>query len=1344
MRVPLSIALYSILINILCLSSGFAQQASLHTNFGLNTWDYHLGPESTLSADKNRLVLNNFKQLSVWDLEHFVVLKNISLEGRIKNTSGSDAQDYRIGGVSISPSGKILGYQQTINTEDATLPDAFYILMDLDTGSELQRFELEEPVQAAYFQSENRIILKSCINYCERMRIQVYDLKTQKLSPYEPVGREDLSYTESLARLDSGGILKEVFLDREALFLFDYQTQKRLNLQKPLDFNPEETYTTDVLFGSNNTLIFKHSSSVSLVDSGTGMILLDSFPTAVQDHFDLNGTLNEAGRIMLYVSKNSEEQLMLQEYDIETKTSTVLGLVDGNPQTVYNTLTHPLLQEHGFNLERSLLQLRFQQRAVSLQAKNYLFGNHGAKWVTVYDDGSLIVFDAKTGKQSRFNALQSVKTGYSSISQLDFFEDELLMVFITSSEKIELIAFDLEHLAFSRQLTLPETNACDAFTIIPQEQKAVLQINSYVESNGWNFGSEGRKDVVIDLNTFTILPVSRFEDQLYDVLYYTHSGKEVVGYKANRGSSVYEAESFKLLKNYPNKLYFKESGAVYTLEVRKDSLQEERITECWDCTDFFKTDTVTVVRPAGLQLRFAKKLVNLTPSAELLEDLEFKNTFFYDLIQEKQQVHFMRNGNNLFTVNLKNGKLTETKNQQRKPHLQTKTGSMYLQDIQENTNTFRFEDQEYTFGPSARYTSSPDGEDYSFLEVQNASLFYDFEYLSDRYIATRLVGEGQIFTINTETGFPEVFTEDPQMPGAYIEADLSKDLRFSFIDVETQTQSALVLDKYWTGTPPQKLFLRLGDQIFFNDSLTHHLHRIDFRASPAKITSRITPLETYLNFKPETSKKAGFTYGENDNLVVVKTAREDSLQPAVLMLPEGDFIIAYPDNYFMGTRTIFKYTWYAEGEKIYRPEQFDLRYNRPDIVLERLGYADTTTLKAYRKLYQNRLSKMGFKSNSFNKTTLPVVHILNQNKIAGINTTGTLQLNLSASANGGELASLHVWINNVPIYGLDGIQIAKAEKKELIKELRIDLANGSNTIQVSVRNTDGVESTKETIMVDCFKDQKSKALYLVSLGVSRFEDSGYNLKYAAKDAQDIAQLLKTNELFERVHVLQLLNEGVTLQVLPKIRDFVSKAGRDDVVMVFLASHGLLTPDFEYYLAGTTTDFDNPSDGGISYEALDASLDGIEALSKILILDACHSGELEPEFSSITTAENTAKNGVVKSRGAIVVKTKASTLDEYERLNLDIFTDLRRGSGAFVLSSAGGAEFAYEGDQWNNGLFTYSFINGIKTQKADLNSDNAIMLNELQAYVSQEVKRLSNGLQTPAFRSQNIALDYRLW
>ncbi|MDX1351310.1 MAG: transposase [Putridiphycobacter sp.] len=60
------------------------------------------------------------------------------------------------------------------------------------------------------------------------------------------------------------------------------------------------------------------------------------------------------------------------------------------------------------------------------------------------------------------------------------------------------------------------------------------------------------------------------------------------------------------------------------------------------------------------------------------------------------------------------------------------------------------------------------------------------------------------------------------------------------------------------------------------------------------------------------------------------------------------------------------------------------------------------------------------------------------------------------------------------------------------------------------------------------------------------------------------------------------------------------------------------------------------------------------------------------------------------------KPKLGTQNTAE-LTKSLFTDLRKGTDAAVISSAGGMEFDMEGEDWQNGLFTYCFINGIKTK-----------------------------------------------
>ncbi|MBW3546126.1 MAG: hypothetical protein KY428_11110 [Bacteroidetes bacterium] len=95
------------------------------------------------------------------------------------------------------------------------------------------------------------------------------------------------------------------------------------------------------------------------------------------------------------------------------------------------------------------------------------------------------------------------------------------------------------------------------------------------------------------------------------------------------------------------------------------------------------------------------------------------------------------------------------------------------------------------------------------------------------------------------------------------------------------------------------------------------------------------------------------------------------------------------------------------------------------------------------------------------------------------------------------------------------------------------------------------------------------------------------------------------------------------------------------------------------------------------------------------------------------------------------------------MSKQLFADMRRNSGATVISSAGGAEYAFEGKKWRNGLFTYVLLNGLESDKADLNNDGMIMLSELQKYLVSEVPRMSGGLQTPTSRVENLHNDFRI-
>ena len=198
-------------------------------------------------------------------------------------------------------------------------------------------------------------------------------------------------------------------------------------------------------------------------------------------------------------------------------------------------------------------------------------------------------------------------------------------------------------------------------------------------------------------------------------------------------------------------------------------------------------------------------------------------------------------------------------------------------------------------------------------------------------------------------------------------------------------------------------------------------------------------------------------------------------------------------------------------------------------------------------------------------------------------------------------------------------------------------------------------------------------------------------------------------------------------------------------MIFVAGHGVLDDQFDYYFGTYDMDFSNPSDKGLPYEQLEGILDGIKANKKILIMDTCHSGEIDKEdvFFASTTDEDQNNDEDLSFR-AVGPSVEENSNATPSRVSVQLFNDLRRGTGSTVISSAGGTEFAMESDEWKNGLFTYALLLGLKSGNADLDKNGEIMLLELQEYVVDLVTKLSKGKQLPNTRIKNMELDFRIW
>ncbi len=460
---------------------------------------------------------------------------------------------------------------------------------------------------------------------------------------------------------------------------------------------------------------------------------------------------------------------------------------------------------------------------------------------------------------------------------------------------------------------------------------------------------------------------------------------------------------------------------------------------------------------------------------------------------------------------------------------------------------------------------------------------------------------------------------------------------------------------------------------------------------------------------------------------------------------ETDYIITTPDYYYMASKDALEAVSFRIADNLYPFDQFDLKLNRPDIVSKRLGKTPEGVIHAYEYLYKKRLRKMNFNESDLAADfQLPSLEVNGENIPLVTNET-SIKIPIKAFDENHHLNRVNVYLNDVPLYGLEGIQLDK-DSKSLEQEVSVNLIEGNNKIQLSVLNDKGVESLRHTLSIVRNESDAPSDLYVVTIGVSEYADERFNLKYPVKDARDVISTLSSaQKLYQNVYHKALLDKDVTRENVAALKEFFQSAKPDDVIVIFVAGHGVLDENFEYYYGTHDIDFDHPEKRGLPYEDLDNLLVKTKAIKKLLIMDTCHSGEVDKE--EVAFSEDLAEDvGDVQFRnaGATVSKKNAFGLENSVQLLENMFSDVRKGSGAHVISSAGGAEYAMESDEWQNGLFTYCLLYGIQKGKANLDRRNGIVISELKKYVYDLVSELSQGKQKPTSREENSSMDYRIW
>jgi hypothetical protein len=140
-----------------------------------------------------------------------------------------------------------------------------------------------------------------------------------------------------------------------------------------------------------------------------------------------------------------------------------------------------------------------------------------------------------------------------------------------------------------------------------------------------------------------------------------------------------------------------------------------------------------------------------------------------------------------------------------------------------------------------------------------------------------------------------------------------------------------------------------------------------------------------------------------------------------------------------------------------------------------------------------------------------------------------------------------------------------------------------------------------------------------------------------------------------------------------------KTGVNDKVILAYSGHGLLSKDFDYFLSTYGIDFLDPKKDGLPYELLEDLLDGIPARKKLMLIDACHSGELDKEELA-TMAQTRAQLGNANKGVILLIDSakRAGSRSSFELMQ-EVFVNVARSTGATVISAAPAPNLRLKGE-----------------------------------------------------------------
>lgn len=337
----------------------------------------------------------------------------------------------------------------------------------------------------------------------------------------------------------------------------------------------------------------------------------------------------------------------------------------------------------------------------------------------------------------------------------------------------------------------------------------------------------------------------------------------------------------------------------------------------------------------------------------------------------------------------------------------------------------------------------------------------------------------------------------------------------------------------------------------------------------------------------------------------------------------------------------------------------------------------------------------------------------NESVLAGPSTV-ILQVSLDS---GQVLQGLSALIDDV-LVETRGIALSTGNPALALHRVQLVLTAGSRHVKVTAKtNTGELPPASLTLTVVAAGDSDPMLrpnLYVLAVGISAYREPALKLRFPAKDAIDFSAAMRRQSggLYKSVKTRLLVDAAANrADLLDALESLQHQATNRDVVVLFLAGHGIRdSASGRYYFLPSDADLAAVNRTMLSQDDLRATLHSLPG--KVLVfLDTCFAGQM-------------------------MRQQERAPLD-LERFVQDLVS---ADNGVVVFASSSGKQTAQESADWRNGVFTRAVVEGI-SGKAALPGRGTITLSMLDLYVSERVKQLTGGVQTPTLSRPQSSQDF---